>query len=35
MVSVGEGLRRGTACDCLDSDVSQGTWHVNVGGGGD
>jgi hypothetical protein len=24
----------GTAFDCLESDVSQGTWHDDVGGGG-
>lgn len=25
---------QGTAYDCLESDVSQGTWHDDVGGGG-
>lgn len=25
---------QGTAFDCLESDVSQGTWHDDVGGGG-
>lgn len=24
-----------TAFDCLESDVSEGTWHDDVGGGGD
>jgi hypothetical protein len=25
---------QGTVCDCLENDVSRGTWHDDVGGGG-